>query len=130
MPAMFASEHIGANLSAGMNEASGTDALMPLSQAAIEAYAVATGKQTTNPDTLTKVARAIASRIRVFTREHGANEFALVWPDEIREGKMRLGGEALQFPDGRSLLENLSIHRDELAAAIAEVRKLYEQRRI
>jgi hypothetical protein len=113
-----------------MDKGSGTDALMPLSQAAIEAYAAATGKQTTNPHTLTKVARAIASRIRVFTREHGVNEFALVWPNEIVEGTMQLGGETLEFQDGRPLLQNLSIHRDELAVAVAEIRKLYEQRRI
>lgn len=85
-----------------MNKASGTDALMPLSQAAIEVYAAATGEQAINIETLTVVAWTIASRIRVFTREHGANEFAL----------------------------NLSVHRDELPLALAEIRKLYEQRRI
>jgi hypothetical protein len=113
-----------------MNKASGTDALMPLSQAAIEVYAAATGEQAINIETLTVVAWTIASRIRLFTREHGANEFALVWPSEIIEGTIRLGGETLEFPDGRPLLQNLSVHRDELPLALAEIRKLYEQRRI
>jgi hypothetical protein len=77
-------------------------------------------------DTLDKVARAIAERIRVFTREHGSNEFALVWPNEIVEGEMKAGGEALQFSDGWPLLENLSIHCDEFAVAVAEIQKHYK----
>lgn len=105
-------------------------ALMPLALAAIDAYAAVTGKKTTDLETLNKVARVIAARIRVFTREHGSNEFDLVWPNEIGEGKMLLGGEALQFSDGRAVLENLSIHRDELAVAVTVIQELYEQRRI
>src|SRR5688500_14887205 len=108
----------------------GPGALMPLALAAIEAYTAATGEKTTDLETLNKVARAIVARIRVFTREHGSNEFALVWPNEVQEGKIQLGGEVLRFPDGRPVLENLSIHRDELALAVAEVLKLHEQRRI
>lgn len=99
--------------------------MMPLSQAAIEAYAAATGQQTTNLDTLNEVARAIAARVRVFTREHGSDEYDLVWPNEIVEGKIHLGGEALLFSDGRAVLENLSIPRGELAVAVAEIQKRY-----
>lgn len=112
-----------------MDNTSGTDALMPLSQAALEAYVAATGEQATSVDTLNTVARAIALRIRVFTRELGSNEFDLVWPNEIAEGKMLFGGEALQFADGRPALENLSIHRNDLATAVREVKRRYEKGR-
>jgi hypothetical protein len=91
-----------------MDNKTGPGALLPLALATIDAYTAATGKKTTDLEMLNKV----------------------VWPNEVQEGKMQLGGEALRFPDGRPVLENLSIHRDDFALAVAEVLKLYEQRRI
>jgi hypothetical protein len=111
-----------------MSQSQSPDALMPLSLAAAAAHEAATGRKAGNAEVLNNIALAMATRTRLFSRPHGSNEFVLVWPEEILEGKIVLGGEVLNFTDGRTALENLSILRAELPSLTAEMRSLYSKR--
>ena len=111
-----------------MSESQPPDALMPLSLAAVEAYEAATGKRPADAEVLNNVARVMATRTRLFSRRHGSDEFFLVWPEEIVEGRLLFGGEVINFTDGRPSLENLSILREQYPHVAAEIKALYGKR--
>ena len=111
-----------------MTESQPPDALMPLSMAAADAYEKATGRKPADAEVLNNVARVMATRTRLFCRPHGSDEFVLVWPEEILEGRMLFGGEVPHFTDGRASLENLSILRAQFRGLAAEIEALYAKR--
>lgn len=103
------------------------DTMIALSDAARLCYHSITGHLTDNSILLTNVSHAIATRTQVFTRAEEDGEPALVWPNEIMEGYLGLGGAYLEFRDGRPTLGYLSILRRELPRLYQELRDLFRR---
>jgi hypothetical protein len=101
------------------------DAMIALSDAARTCYHSITGALTDNATILTNVSHAIASRTAVFTRSDEGGEPVLVWPNEIMEGMLGLGGAYLEFSDGRPTLGYLSILRNEIPRLCQELKELF-----
>ena len=75
-----------------------------LSDEARLCYHSITGNLTDNATVLTNVSQAIASRTQVFSNPLEGGEVVLIWPNELMEGALRLGGAYLEFPDARPTL--------------------------
>jgi hypothetical protein len=100
-----------------------------LDDAARMIYHGCTGRLTDQSVLLTNVAHAIASRTKVFTRKNPEDiNYDMVWPNELKEGKLGLGGAFLEFADGRATLGYLSILRSELPRLTQELRALFSKR--
>ena len=100
--------------------------LIALSDAARLCYHSITGNLTDNATVLTNVSQAIASRTQVFSSPLEGGEVVLIWPNELMEGALRLGGAYLEFPDGRPTLGYLSILRREVPRLSRELRDLFQ----
>jgi hypothetical protein len=103
------------------------DAMIALSDAARLCYHAITGELTDSSTILTNVSHAIASRTQVFTRAKEDGEPILVWPNEMMEGVLGLGGAYLEFTDGRATLGYLSILRKEVPRLSHELRDLFRR---
>ena len=101
--------------------------MIALSDAARLCYRSITGELTDNSTILTNVSHAIASRTEVFTRQKDSDDFVLVWPNEIMEGHLGLGGAYLEFSDGRPTLRYLSIVRSQLPRLCQEITHLFRR---
>src|SRR5258708_4754228 len=99
--------------------------MIPLADAARLCFHALTGELTDSPSTLTNVAHAICTRTRVFTRQPDSTEYILVWPNEIMEGSLGLGGAYLEFSDGRPSLSYLSILRSEVPRLCHDLRDAF-----
>ena len=104
-----------------------SEPLIALSDAARLCYHSIKGELTDNATILTNVSHAIASRTKVFTRPDDSSDFQLVWPNEIMEGHLGLGGAYLEFSDGRPALGYLSILRREVPRLCNELRDLFRR---
>jgi hypothetical protein len=67
----------------------------------------------------------ISTRTRVFSRAPESDDYALVWPNEIMEGTLGLGGAYLEFSDGRPTLSYLSVLRSEIPRLCHELRDAF-----
>jgi hypothetical protein len=102
-----------------------------LDDAARMVYHGCTGKLTDQSVLLTIVAHAIASRTKVFTRTGPDDvDYVMVWPNELMEGKLGLGGAFLEFIDGRAPLGYLSILRSEVPRLTEELWYMFSTRRL
>jgi hypothetical protein len=100
--------------------------MLTLGTAARLVYAGATGKHANDDKTLDKVARLIASRTRIYTRQDG--EIIGLLPDEVLAGSFEEGGASLRFPDPkRPPIRELAIDAIELGRLIDEIRQVYAQ---
>jgi hypothetical protein len=98
--------------------------MLSLPLAANLVYAGATGQRTNDLDTLNNVARLIASRARIFSREQGQTD--MLMPDELLEGHFEEGGALLRFKDQRRApIRELAILTADLGALVEEIRQLY-----
>lgn len=98
--------------------------LLPLSKAADLVYQAAKGEVLSDPQTRHNIARAIATRTRLFARMPGHDEYTLIMPDEISDGIFSPSTATLLFADGRPVLEDVRILSRVLPSLIAEFRTL------
>jgi hypothetical protein len=101
--------------------------MIALSDAARLCYHSITGSLTDKSKVLANMSQAIASRTQVFTSQERDGGFMRVWPNEIMEGRLGLGGAYLEFPDGRPALGYLSIQRREVPRLCHELRDLFRR---
>ena len=110
-----------------MESAEPSGPLIPLSDAARLCYHSITGNLTDNASILTNVSQAITSRTQVFSSPTEGGEVVLIWPNELTEGALRLGGAYLEFADGRPTLGYLSILRREVPRLCRELRDVFQR---
>jgi hypothetical protein len=91
--------------------------MLGLANAALVVYRKATGALHADAETLNRVARMIAMRVRVFTCAGAAcSDPRPLSAEETYVGEFEGGGTRIRFADGRAAITNLCVRFEDLPA--------------